>query len=457
METQYTEISPNENLSDNQRHAKSAGKTNDKLFIFAFFASLFFIGWSAWIFCNNNIYNGDHEWVIKHDVVGTYGDFIGGVLGTIIALFSAYLLVKTLGNQLSVNGDVMDTNKNVVKTNNKTIYQSFLQIFDNKFSTLLDIYQQAKFNYKCEIPQVQKKVIEKGGTREEIISHETIVIHGAEALEYLADQFSNTKYTDKRTYLNRVKSATNAFDEFYSEHRREMSVHFRNLYLLAKYISETDNVDEEGDIKITEHDRVEYAKSIRGQLSEGEMLLLRYNCLTSRGEKMRTFVNQFNLIKHLPIMSLLEFRKHREKLRSYRDANTLDTHFIALKKIMKEYVGFATNEQTSKWNFSKKYSIEMELSPDRKQFKLIVKRMKNRPATGSDGTPPIEKALNCFTEISDIRELYKDFIREALLVSNFYLYNGSNNNNVTGKEDSDEEYDYAILEYVSNYPIVVTE
>lgn len=457
METQYTEISPNENLSDNQRYAKSAGKTNDNLFIFAFFASLIFIGLSVLLFCNNNIYKGDKEWVIKHDVVGTYGDFIGGVLGTIIALFSTYLLVKTLGNQLSVNGDVMDTNKNVVKTNNKTIYQSFLQIFDNKFSTLLDIYQQAKFNYKCEIPQVQKKVIEKGGTREEIISHETIVIHGAEALEYLADQFSNTKYTDKRTYLNRVKSATNAFDEFYSEHRREMSVHFRNLYLLAKYIGETDNVDEEGDIKITEDDRVEYAKSIRGQLSEGEMLLLRYNCLTSRGEKMRTFVNQFNLTKHLPIMSLLEFRKHRDKLRSDRDANTLDTHFIALKKRIKEYIGFATNEQTSKWDFSIKYSIEMELSVDRKQFKLTVKRMKNRPATGSDGTPTIEKALNCFTEISDIRELYKDFVREALLVSNFYLYNGSNNNNITGKENSDAVYDYAILEYVSNYPIAVAE
>ena len=60
--------------------------------------------------------------------------------------------------------------------------------------------------------------------------------------------------------MNRVKSATNAFDEFYSEHRQEMSVHFHNLYLLAKYIGETDNVDEEGNIKLTEHDRVGYAK-----------------------------------------------------------------------------------------------------------------------------------------------------------------------------------------------------
>jgi hypothetical protein len=457
MENQYSEISQNRCLSENQRYAKSADKSNAILFIIALIISLLIIGLAAWGFCNNNIYKGDNDWVIKHDVVGTYGDFIGGVLGTMIALYSAYLLVRTLGNQLSVNGDVMDTNKNVIKTNNKTIYQSFLQIFDNKFSTQFGIYQQAKLNYQCEIQKVQKKVIENGATQKKIIIHETIVIHGAEALEHLATQFSKNRYTDKRTYLSRVKSATNAFDEFYSEHRREMSVHFRNLYLLAKYVGETDNVDEEGNIKLTEQDRVEYAKSIRGQLSEGEMLLLRYNCLTSRGEKMRTFVNQFNLIKHLPVMSLLEFQKHRDKLRSYRDANTLDTHFIALKKRMKEYIGFATNEQTSKWNFSVKYSIEMELSVDRKQFKLTVKRMKNRPATGSDGTPPIEKALNCFTGITDIKELYKDFVREALLVSNFYLYNGSNNNNITGKENSDAVYDYAILEYVSNYPIAVSE
>ena len=125
METQYSEINQNEILSENKKHAISAGKTNDILFVIALIVSLIFIGLSVWFFCNNNIYKGDKEWVIKHDVVGTYGDFIGGVLGTIIALYSAYLLVRTLGNQLSVNGDVMDTNKNVINTNKKTIYQSF--------------------------------------------------------------------------------------------------------------------------------------------------------------------------------------------------------------------------------------------------------------------------------------------------------------------------------------------
>ena len=445
MATEYQEIE----LSENKKQAQRERNINHWLFWGAFVISLVIIGIFALIFSNNNCREGDGEWVIKHDVVGTFGDFIGGVLGTLVALYSAYLLVRTLGNQLSVNSDVMDTNK-------KTIYQSFIQIFDNKFNTLFDIYRQAKQNYQCEETILLKRVIESGDTKKEIQIKEMVVLHGAEALEKLAVEFSNCKYSDKRTYLSRVKSATNTFDEFYSAHRREMSVHFRNLYLLAKFVAETDNVDEEGNVKLTEADRVEYAKSIRGQLSEGEMLLLRYNCLTSRGEKMQTFVNQFNLIKHLPVMSLLEFRKHRKHLESDRHASTLDTHYIELKKRLKEYIGFAANEQTSRWDFSEKYTIVMEISPDRKQFKLTINRKKNRRATGSDGTPSIEKALNCFSNICDIKELYKDFIREALLVSNYYLYNGRGNTNVTGTEGTNDECDYAIVTYTSQYPIAVS-
>ena len=58
METQYSEINQNEILSENKKHAISAGKTNDILFVIAFIVSLIFIGLSVWLFCNNNIYKG---------------------------------------------------------------------------------------------------------------------------------------------------------------------------------------------------------------------------------------------------------------------------------------------------------------------------------------------------------------------------------------------------------------
>lgn len=47
METQYSEINQNEILSENKKHAISACKTNDILFVIAFIVSLIFIGLSV--------------------------------------------------------------------------------------------------------------------------------------------------------------------------------------------------------------------------------------------------------------------------------------------------------------------------------------------------------------------------------------------------------------------------
>ena len=58
--------------------------------------------------------------------------------------------------------------------------------------------------------------------------------------------------------------------------------------------------------------------------------------------------------------------------------------------------------------------------------------------------------------MNDIKELYKDFMREALVVSNFFLYNGQDNTTVNASTRNDETNEYAVIEYSSNYPIVVT-
>lgn len=54
-------------------------------------------------------------------IFGTYGDFIGGVLGTVVALYSAFLLIKTFQNQARINEDVKKTNASVISTNNSVV------------------------------------------------------------------------------------------------------------------------------------------------------------------------------------------------------------------------------------------------------------------------------------------------------------------------------------------------
>lgn len=99
----------------------------------------------------------DNEYPIDNGLFGTYGDFIGGVVGTIVAFYSAFLLVKTLQSQENVNQSVIETNNSIIDSNNKTsiasekqLYNTLLEVFNNKFERFMACYQNAMVNYVFE-------------------------------------------------------------------------------------------------------------------------------------------------------------------------------------------------------------------------------------------------------------------------------------------------------------------
>ena len=84
---------------------------------------------------------------INSSLFGNFGDFVGGVLGSIIAFYSVYMLVRTFQNQITTNANVVkanessiETNKNTIESNKKIIEQTQLQIFDSRFNLLLSLY-----------------------------------------------------------------------------------------------------------------------------------------------------------------------------------------------------------------------------------------------------------------------------------------------------------------------------
>lgn len=97
------------------------------------------------------------EYPVDNGLFGTYGDFIGGVVGTIVAFYSAFLLVKTLQSQENVNQSVIETNNSIIDSNNKTsiasekqLYNTLLEVFNNKFERFMTCYQNAIDNYVLE-------------------------------------------------------------------------------------------------------------------------------------------------------------------------------------------------------------------------------------------------------------------------------------------------------------------
>ena len=76
------------------------------------------------------------EYVINHELFGTFGDFFGGVLGTIFTLISVLLVVRTFRHQQIVTRD-----------NHK---QQETQRFNNLFFELLRLYQEQEKELQYE-------------------------------------------------------------------------------------------------------------------------------------------------------------------------------------------------------------------------------------------------------------------------------------------------------------------
>lgn len=351
----------------------------------------------------------DRSLPIDTGIFGTYGDFIGGVFGTIIALYSAYLLIKTLQNQATINKDIEKTNASVVTTNKSVVaanakadaaaqqqyYQNALQIFDGKFSRFFEAYQKA------------------------INAYEQDQLKGRVAFEKIARLFIDGEFDNNNDYKRRCGSATDDYLEFYAHHQTEMSVHFRMLYLLVTLIAKSE---------LNEDDKVEYAKLVRGQMSNAEMLIVRYNCRSPYGAKMRTYCNQYNLTKHLSITSLLEFKSCRntierdDMLERKKWLSGLDIMFITLRKRATKML-YDGNPSSDEYKTSHTYTIKLNCAADKQTFVLEFKKAKREGRRGGGiRVSPEEYALDCLGN-NILVSTFKDFITELFVESNFGVYN----------------------------------
>lgn len=320
--------------------------------------------------------------ILNHDTWGVFGDFIGGVLGTFIAYISIRLLVKTLYHQISANNETAKINKETA-----TVYK--LQQFNEQFKILFALYQDALHAYK------------------------TSFINGSTDLSSIVDQFKKHGDTTVKNddYEKRQQVALDIFKDFYVTYHNVASVHFRLLYRIFQLIDDAD---------IPDRNKTDIAKIMRCQLSADEILLLRYNAIASYGEKMRVYINRYNLLKHLPLLSLLELSYLSNKL-SEVQRHSINTEVIKWRKLTKGLLlKYKTGTECFSEDYSEKYSVNITVSADNSQFKIELTKKACKKYEASETN--ISKAFDEFTN-DEQKCLLIDFVSEMFLYSNFSIYN----------------------------------
>lgn len=125
--------------------------------------------------------------------------------------------------------------------------------------------------------------------------------------EYLAFCEFNGGYTKTMVKSNDDLKELNvigySYETFMKMFRDELGHYFRFIYNIFKFIDES---------IVSEDDKIKYSKIIRAQLSDYELIIIFYNCLTWRGcESFKTLVEKYNIFDNIPFDLLIEHEHMR--------------------------------------------------------------------------------------------------------------------------------------------------
>lgn len=320
---------------------------------------------------------------------GQFGDFFGGVLGTIITFTSIIFLYKAFKEQRLANIATQEANKEILRKEEIHVYSERMQQFDSMFKTIFSLYQTAVTRYKTDRLNA-----------------------GKVSLAYMVTSFiKDTQFSNNENYTKRTVAAKNIFTNFIAENQSLINAHMGLLYQLLLLLESS---------PINEKDKIIYAKTIRSQLTEEELILIRYNCMNKRGMKMQPLVFHYNILKHLPIMNLFEFKKYRTNL-TEREINTLNNEFIQLRKEIHSL--FLENRQNLNLEYTKTCNISINTTNSNKQYEFKLTK-----ASSIQG-----RIYNTFISVinkfdsQNLECLIWDFHVELFRHSHFHIYNRSLN------------------------------
>jgi hypothetical protein len=244
----------------------------------------------------NNTYPYSLSAPIDNGKFGTFGDFVGGVLGSIWSLCGILLFYSALREQradfrtnseaLLKQVDALEMQSEEFRLQREELSQSrqvFIeqaktqrqQRFESTYFSLLELYTrvtsdlnlQSKNNnyFKSLKSELFKKIPQK---QDPIENHEIA----------------------RQNYL----------EVFYNQ-KEELSHYFKLIYRILKIID---------DSEIIENEKFRYIKILRSQLSENEMFAIYYNSHSVYGGESYRLILKYNLLKHLPCTSKIEFAKY---------------------------------------------------------------------------------------------------------------------------------------------------
>jgi hypothetical protein len=237
---------------------------------------------------------------------GTFGDFIGGTLNPIFALFSLFAIIYTIKIQteeLELSREELRETKEELKESRIAQQEQSeslklqneatkLQIFENTFFKLFDLFNLTKNTLHLKIQLVPS------GSRSEIIVNDITYSISSENIGYWE------KYNGNSSKDRAIKLFLEIYGFFYYKEYDYFNIQYENLtgayfgqiYQILKFIDES-NIQ----------NKQIYVNIFRAQFTKDELVFLFYHCLGTIGKRrFKKLVEDYELFEHIILNKSIE-------------------------------------------------------------------------------------------------------------------------------------------------------
>lgn len=232
--------------------------------------------------------------------VAQYGDFIGGVIGSLFALSGVilyYVALKEQRKEIGINQEALNLQIEALNhqveefkgqkeemLETRKIYDeqtkefkrqtdiAKLQQFDSSFYSLLNV-----------LVNVRKELNENSGNK-----------------NYFESIYNKLKAVDikNKSIKDTFEIILNKYTEVFQENHSELTHYFKTVFQIIKMIDRS---------SIESLEKLQYANILRSQLTNPELLVLFYDYHSKFGEKVRPLSIKYRLFKHLNVLDRIEY------------------------------------------------------------------------------------------------------------------------------------------------------
>jgi len=213
-----------------------------------------------------------HDGYADQMIFGSFGDYIGGVLGTMLSLISVVFIFLTYRKQIEFS------EKQEKMTLTQQFESSFFNLLQNQRSILMSLRINNTIDY-AYMRKVTKDLKKRLSDR-----------------EYGLDEINIDNKVQELEKIN------DAYNEIYNMYGSDLGHYFRSLYNIFKYIENS-----------AINTKSNYYCLVQAQMSNDELYLLFYNSISTYGKnKMYPLVEDNSILENLRYSGFLYFKKHQD-------------------------------------------------------------------------------------------------------------------------------------------------